>query len=171
MASLPTWAKPSNLIEAPNRRKGPFTFALEDTQMVLIIYAYPIEPIESRAVFPFFNTAFDYIRQRARAQSEGPDAALTTDDDPFKYGHAVGPDLGGGSCHIIIQSYYNREKREQEHLTYGMLSAVMGGLRDFIYENEMYLGLGFDVGDEIRGKLGEGVFRPGQESQAEDLNA
>jgi len=48
-----------------------------------------------------------------------------------------------------------------QHLTYRVLRDVLGGLRDFVFEKEMYLGLSFDVGDEIRGKLGEGILRPG----------
>jgi len=48
-----------------------------------------------------------------------------------------------------------------QHLIYRVLGDVLGGLKDFVFKKEMYLGLSFDVGDEIRGKLGEGILRPG----------
>ncbi len=157
--TLPTWANASSLSSPPDRRKGPYTFTIAGTQTVLIIYAYPIDTIDPRPVITFFANALEFVRTRTRA--ERPDTQLTSSDDPFAYEYMASPELGGASCRILVESWKDEATGVPQHLTYRVLRDVLGGLRDFVFEMEMYLGLSFDVGDEIRGKLGEGILRPG----------
>ena len=77
------------------------------------------------------------------------------------YEYTARPRLRGGSYHIIAQSWYDKQQGLQQHLTHGVLRDALWGLREFVHYEDMYMGLSFDVGNEILGKLGEGILRPG----------
>lgn len=147
--SLPPKLNASSLSIGPGRRKGPYTFPITGTQTVLIINAYPS------------TTSIQCPSSPSSAKPRAPDTPLTNLDNPFMYKYTSRPGLRGGSCHIIAQSWYDKQQGLQQQLTYGTLRDVLWGSRELVHDEEMYMGLSFDVGDEIFGSLGRGYFGRG----------